>query len=267
MHRLFSLLALVIIVLWACSKVPITGRRQLNLVPESMLVSLSLDEYQKIQKQYPPEVGTPRAKMVERVGKKMAKATEEFLRQNGMEKRIKDFQWEFKLLKADDVVNAFCLPGGKIAFFTGIMPIAKNEAGVAVVMGHEIAHAIARHGNERLSQALLAQMGGVALDVALQEKPEETRQLFLAAYGVGVQVGVLLPYSRKQELEADRIGLILMAIAGYNPQEAIKFWERMEKMSGGASVPEFLSTHPSHKRRIEQLKKLLPEAMKYYKQK
>ncbi|NPA34858.1 MAG: M48 family metallopeptidase [Chlorobi bacterium] len=267
MLRLFSLVGVITIFAWACSKVPITGRKQLNLVPESMLIALSFDEYQKIQQTYPPEVGTPRAKMVERVGWKMAKATEEFLRQNGMENRIKEFQWEFKLLKADSIVNAFCLPGGKIAFFTGIMPIAQNEAGVAVIMGHEIAHAIARHGNERLSQALLAQMGGIALDVALKEKPEETRQLFLAAYGVGVQVGVLLPYSRKQELEADRIGLILMAIAGYNPEEAIKFWERMEKMAGGASVPEFLSTHPSHKRRIEQLKKLLPEAMKYYNQK
>ncbi len=267
MLRLFSLVGIITLFLWACSKVPITGRKQLNLLPESMLVALSFDEYNKIQKQYPPEVGTPRAKMVERVGWKMAKATEQFLKENGLENRIKDFQWEFKLLKADDVVNAFCLPGGKIAFFTGIMPIAKTEAGVAVIMGHEIAHAIARHGNERFSQALIAQMGGVALDVALKEKPEETRQLFLAAYGVGVQVGVLLPYSRKQELEADRIGLILMAIAGYNPEEAIKFWERMAKMSGGASVPEFLSTHPSHNRRIDQLKKLLPEAMKYYKQK
>jgi predicted Zn-dependent protease len=156
------------------------------------------------------------------------------------------------------------MPGGKVVVYTGILPITKNESGLATVMGHEIAHAIARHGNERMSQALATQLGGMALSVALSSEPQQTRQLFMQAYGLGAQVGVLLPYSRLQESEADEIGLIFMAKAGYDPRKAVDFWQRMEKQSGGGAPPEFLSTHPSPKSRIEDIKEHLPEAMKYY---
>ncbi len=156
------------------------------------------------------------------------------------------------------------MPGGKVAFYTGILPVCKDETGIAVVMGHEIAHAIARHGNERMSQGLLLQLGGVALDVATTTKPEETRQLFQLAYGIGANVGVMLPYSRKHESEADRMGLIFMAMAGYDPNQAPLFWERMSKL-GGNKPPMLLSTHPSDEKRIADLKKYMPEALQYYK--
>jgi predicted Zn-dependent protease len=180
-----------------------------------------------------------------------------------MEKRIKGFEWEFNLVD-DKAVNAWAMPGGKIVVYKGILPITKNDTGMAVVMGHEIAHIVAKHGNERMSQQLVVQMGGMALDVAMKEKPEQTRAIFQQAYGVTTQVGVMLPYSRKHEYEADKLGLVFMAMAGYNPESAIKFWEKM-MAQGGAKPPEFLSTHPSDENRIAELKKYLPEAMKYYK--
>ena len=182
-----------------------------------------------------------------------------------MESEIKNYRWEFNLIENDKMVNAFCMPGGKVGVYTGILPITQNETGLAVVMGHEIAHAIAKHGNERVSQGLLAQLGGVALSTALSKNPGTTNQIFMAAYGVGANVGVLLPYSRLHESEADRIGLILMAKAGYDPREAVPFWQRMNE-KGGPRPPEFLSTHPAPESRIKQIQDLIPEAMKYYKE-
>lgn len=178
-----------------------------------------------------------------------------------MADRISTFQWEFNLVK-DATPNAWCMPGGKVVFYEGIMPVCMNEHGVAVVMGHEIAHAVARHGNERMSQGLITQLGGMALDVAIKEQPQQTQFIFLAAYGLGAQVGVMLPFSRKHEYEADRLGLIFLTMAGYNPEEAVKFWQRMSKM-GSSNVPEYLSTHPISDKRVEALKKIIPEMEQY----
>ncbi len=179
-----------------------------------------------------------------------------------MHGRIDGFQWEFNLVD-DDVPNAWCMPGGKVVVYTGLLPLTQNETGLAVVMGHEIAHAVARHGNERMSQELALQLGGVALSVAIEKKPEETKQLFYSAYGIGSELGIVLPYSRLHETEADKLGLIFMAMAGYNPEEAIPFWTRMSQ-SGGQKPPEILSTHPADETRIRNLKEFMPEAMKYY---
>lgn len=203
--------------------------------------------------------------MVKEVGNQISRAVEESMKENGKKSLLQGYAWEFNLIK-DEPANAFAIPGGKVVIFTGILSVTQNETGLATVMGHEIAHAIARHGNERMSQGLVAQMGGMALSVALSSKSQETQQLFMTAYGMGAQVGVLLPYSRLQESEADEIGLVFMAKAGYDPRKAIDFWQRMAEKSDGGTPPEFLSTHPSHKSRIEEIKKHLPMAMRYYRQ-
>jgi len=248
-----------------CTRVPFTGRKQLKLLPSGMLVSMGADNYRQFLATHQVVRGTPDADMIQRVGKRISESTMRLLNQIGQKKLAQEFKWEFNLIR-DNVANAWCMPGGKVVFYTGILPITQDENGVAVVMGHEIAHAVARHGNERMSQALAQVVGLVALDVALREKPEETRNLFLAAYGVGTTVGIMLPFSRKHESEGDEIGLYLMAAAGYDPREAPKFWERMKRMSSG-SVPEFLSTHPSHQTRINDLnQKYMPRALKYYAQ-
>jgi len=202
--------------------------------------------------------------MVKNVGVKIQKAVEAYMAQNNWSDHLDGYQWEFNLID-EDIVNAWCMPGGKVAFYTGIMPICQDETGVAVVMGHEVAHAVANHGAERMSQGLMQQMGGVALDVALHDQPGETRQMFGMAYGLASNYGAMLPFSRLHESEADKMGLIFMAMAGYDPREAPKFWERMAAESGGGAPPEFMSTHPSHDTRIKDLNDQIPEAMKYYK--
>ena len=252
----------LILFLAACSTVPLTGRKQLNLIPDNELLSMSITNYKQFLSEHKLSTNVKNTQMVKRVGGRIADAVMKFMKEKGMEHRVKDYQWEFNLV-VDDVPNAWCMPGGKVVVYTGILPYTKNETGLAVVMGHEIAHAVARHGNERMSQELAVQLGGIALSTALQEKPDETRNLFLAAYGVGTQVGVLLPYSRRQETEADELGLIFMAMAGYNPEEAIPFWERMSQI-GGQKPPELLSTHPADETRIKNLKAFMPEALKYY---
>lgn len=206
---------------------------------------------------------TKEAARVHKVGRGIRDAVERYYAQHNMSDQLKGYAWEFNLVESKEV-NAWCMPGGKVVVYTGILPIAGDEAGLAVVMGHEIAHAVARHGNERMSQALLTELGGVALSTALESYPEQTKALWMAAFGVGAQVGVLLPYSRLQENEADRLGLIFMAMAGYDPNEAPRFWNRMAAEKGGAAPPEFLSTHPSDKTRIEKIKQEIAEAMKYY---
>jgi predicted Zn-dependent protease len=202
--------------------------------------------------------------MVKRVGQRIVKAVETYYAQNGISEKLNGYKWEYNLVE-DKAINAWCMPGGKIVVYTGLLPVSQNEAALAVVIGHEVSHALLQHGNQRMSQGLLQQLGGVALSVAVANKPAETQNLFMTAYGAGTTVGVMLPFSRNQELEADHFGLIWTAMAGYNPQEAIALWERMENASQGQSPPEFLSTHPSEGRRRDQLQKFMPEAMKYYK--
>lgn len=203
---------------------------------------------------------------VERAGENIRAAVEQYLRESGEEERLENFDWEFSLVESDQK-NAFAMPGGKVVIYEGIAQLVDgDEAKLATVMSHEIAHVIAEHGNERMSQQLVTQLGGAALGTALNEQSEMTQQLFMAAYGVGTQVGVLLPYSRKQESEADKLGLIFMAMAGYNPENAIEFWNKMSEQSAEGSPPEFLSTHPGHETRIKDIQRFMPEAMKVYRQ-
>jgi predicted Zn-dependent protease len=203
------------------------------------------------------------AEMVRRVGTRLTNAITKYYTGKGLAKELEGFQWEYNLVDSKEV-NAWCMPGGKIVVYSGLLPVTQNEAALAVVLGHEITHAIARHGNERMSQAMLAQGIGVAGGI-LTSGNDKVNSIFNSIYGPGAQLGVLLPNSRKQELEADRYGLIFTAMSGYNPQEAIPLWERMKKMSEGQRPPEFLSTHPAEDTRIEKLKALMPEALKYYK--
>lgn len=246
----------------SCSTVPLIGRKQVSLFPESEMVAMSLTNYSQFLNENKISTNREQSDMVKRVGARMSVAVEKYLKDNGFQDRIADFKWEFNLVQ-NDTPNAWCMPGGKVVFYTGIMPLAKNDAGVAVVMGHEIGHAVARHGNERMSQQMLVQFGGIALSEAIKTKPEQTQAIFQTAYGLGAQLGVMLPYSRQHEYEGDKLGLIFMAIAGYDPKEAIGFWERMAANSSG-KTPEFLSTHPVEQNRIEAIKQFLPEAMKYY---
>ncbi len=250
----------------ACSKNSVTGRSQLKLLPESQLQSMAVTEYQQFlsTNKVVSTSASKDAEMVARVGRRITKAVTDYYASKGISNELEGYQWEYKLVDAKDA-NAWCMPGGKIVVYTGLLPITQNEAALASVMGHEVSHAIFNHGNERMSQSMGAEAVGAGLQVALANKPAATQNLFLTAFGVGSQVGLLLPFSRKHELEADRYGLIWMAMAGYNPQEAINLWQRMEKASSGQKPPEFLSTHPSEGSRIAQLQQYLPEAMKYYK--
>lgn len=261
-----AILVFLVAYMAGCSTVPITGRKQLDLVPNSQLLTLSFDSYKQVLKENKLSTNQTETNMVKNVGVRIKGAVEAFMKEQKLESELKNFAWEFNLLESP-TVNAFCMPGGKVAFYSGIMPICKDETGVAVVMGHEVAHAIANHGGERMSQGLMQQFGGVAVAVALSEKPQETQQLAMAAYGVGSTVLGILPYSRLHESEADKMGLVFMAMAGYNPQEAPAFWERMAAQSKGGTPPQFLSTHPAHQTRINDLKNYMPKAMKYYNKK
>ncbi|OGU52855.1 MAG: peptidase M48 [Ignavibacteria bacterium GWC2_36_12] len=247
----------------SCSTVPLTGRSQLNLIPANEMLSLSYQQYDEFLNENKVSKDAKNTAMVKRVGTNIQHAVEEYLAQNNLSNRLEGYKWEFNLVE-DEQVNAWCMPGGKVVVYTGILPVTKNEIGLAVVLGHEIAHAIAEHGNERMSQGLIQQLGGAALSVALRDKPQLTQDLFLTAYGVGSTVGILA-YSRTQESEADHLGLIFMAMAGYNPGEAVNFWQRMAEINKGQKPPEFLSTHPSDETRINDIKKWLPDALKYYK--
>jgi predicted Zn-dependent protease len=258
---LLSALAALLLVA-ACATVPITGRRQLAFIPASQINALSFQQYDQVLAQGQVSNDAQATAMVKRVGTRIQAAVEEYFRRQGMSSHLEGYQWEFNLLESEQA-NAWCMPGGKVAFYTGILPICQDETGVAVVMGHEVAHAIAEHGNERMSQGLVVQMGGAALSEALKSKPEETQALAMSAFALGAQYGAVLPFSRKHESEADRLGLIFMALAGYDPRAAPAFWERMAGQ-GGVGVPEFLSTHPSHETRIRELHERLPEALTYY---
>jgi len=261
----YVVLGLLTLMVWGCSKVPLTGRRQIKLLPESTLIQASSLSYQQVLDTANLVRTGAQAEMIKRVGSRISTAVEEYMETEGLEGRLKNFRWEFNLIQ-DDNVNAWCMSGGKVAFYTGILPICQDETGVAVVMGHEIAHAIARHGNERVSQSLALQglATGTDLLLLINEKPDAARQLVNMAYGVGGQLG-MLTYSRKHESEADEMGLIFMALAGYNPSEAPVFWDRMGKI-GGERPPLMLSTHPHPDKRHEDLRKQLPKAMVIYNQ-
>ena len=267
MTRIISFIFLLTAFAVSCSeKNALTGKKPFTLLPESELQSMATQQYQQfLSSNKVLATNTNRdAEMVRRVGQRITKAVEQHYASIGKSEDLAGFKWEYNLVD-DKTVNAWCMPGGKIVVYTGILPITQNEAALAAVMGHEVSHALLQHGNQRMSQGLLQQLGGVALSVAVANKPAETQNLFLGAYGAGTQIGVLLPFSRKHELQADQYGLIFTAMAGYNPQEAIGLWERMEKLSAGQKPPEFLSTHPAEGRRIDQLQKYMPEALKYYK--
>ncbi|QMU29727.1 M48 family metallopeptidase [Adhaeribacter radiodurans] len=246
-----------------CATVPITGRRQLSLVPSAEMQQMSYASYKQVLDTAKVVSNSQNTAMVKRVGQRIQKAVEQYMAQNNLSDQLAGYAWEFNLIE-DPQVNAWCMPGGKVAVYTGIIPIVRDETGLAVVMGHEIAHAIAKHGDERMSQGLLQQLGGATLQAAMGSNPSLTNNLFLTAYGAGSQLG-LLAYGRKQESEADELGLIFMAMAGYNPQQAVPFWERMAAGKGGQAPPEFLSTHPSDETRIADIQKHIPEALKYYK--
>lgn len=264
-YRIFAVVVLVCsVVIVDCSTVPVTGRRQLSLIPASQMLAMSNQEYDQFLKEHKVSTNQQQVALVRRVGTSIKGAVERYFNQQGMSQQLSGYEWEFNLVESKDA-NAWCMPGGKVVVYTGILPVTKDESGLAVVLGHEIAHAVAGHGSERMSQGLLAQLGGMALQEALSAKPEQTRQLWMNAFGVGVQYGGLLPYGRLQENEADRLGLIFMAMAGYNPQGAVTFWQRMEQQNQGGAPPELLSTHPSDETRIEKIREELPEAMRYYK--
>ena len=263
-RKLFGLF-LITTSLVACTSNPLTGKKQMTLLPESELQHMAGNEYRSFltKSKIVAPVQNKDAQLVKRVGDRVVDAVKKFYGQKGISDQLKGYSWEVNLVE-DKTVNAWCMPGGKIVVYTGLLSITQNEAALAVVMGHEVSHALLQHGNQRMSQGMLQQLGGIAIAVAVADKPKETQDIFLNAYGIGSQVGVMLPFSRKHELEADQYGLIFAAMAGYDPQESIPLWERMEKASAGNKPVEFMSTHPSEGRRIEQLKKYMPEALKYY---
>lgn len=258
------LIILALIVFESCYRVPITNRLQFRALPDQFMLSLSIIAYNEFIAKNPPlPEHHPDAARVKQIGSRMSKIVNHFLASKGYKKVRKRFQWSFEVVD-DPTVNAWCLPGGKIVFYKGILPICENDAGIATVIGHEMAHAIAQHGNERLTQQLMLHLGLTSLSIALKDKPEETKQIFLSVFGIGGALGILA-YSRKHEYEADKIGMVLMALAGYDPSEAIAFWERMQKNSKGNWIPEFLRTHPSDANRIKAMKEFLPKAKRYYK--
>ena len=262
--RWTGIFLIMLILVSACSTVPVTGRKQLRLIPSSTMLPMSFQQYDEFLKSHKISTNKEQVRLVKRVGNRIQKAVEEYFVERDMSYQLKDYAWEFNLVESSEV-NAWCMPGGKVVVYTGILPMTKDEAGLAVVMGHEIAHAIAAHGNERMSQGLAVQMGGMALSTALAEKPGKTRQLWMAAFGLGSQFGVMLPYSRLHESEADHLGLVFMAMAGYDPNHAIGFWQRMAQGKGGKAPPEFMSTHPASETRISKIRALIPEVMPYYK--
>ncbi|MEM6526224.1 MAG: M48 family metallopeptidase [Bacteroidota bacterium] len=263
MFKKVILLALIGIIAYSCATVPVTGRRQLNLVNNSEILPLSFEQYEQVLRESKLSDHKEWTTMVMRSGEKIKRAAEEHMKEIGAEDQLEGYDWTFSLLE-NETVNAWCMPGGKVAFYTGIMPICQTETGVAVVMGHEVAHAIANHSRERMSQGMITNGLGSALGTAMGSNPTLTQEIFMQSVGIGSQLG-MLKFSRTHESEADKIGLIFMALAGYDPREAPKFWQRMNDQAGGERPPEFLSTHPNPDTRIDDLNTAMPEALKYYK--
>lgn len=258
---LFAIIASTLV--YSCTKNAVTGKRSLTLLPESEMMAMSFTEYDKFLAEHPPLPATDdRVKMVQRCGIRIQKAVEKFYAEKGLSRQLNGFNWTFNVVD-ENTINAWCMPGGKVVVYTGLLPVTQDEQSLAVVMGHEIAHAVARHGNQRMSQGILVQTGGTVLSVALSQKPQATQQLFMQSFGVASTLGTL-KYSRSHESEADKMGLIFAAMGGYDPEVAVGFWERMSA-GGGQKPPELLSTHPSDETRIKDLKAFMPEAKKYYK--
>ncbi|WP_339864992.1 M48 family metallopeptidase [uncultured Algoriphagus sp.] len=251
------------LILYSCAKVPLTGRNQLSLVSNEEIQPMVDEQYDQVLKEDKVVTNTADGQKVLKVGKRMAQAVESYLTSQGYSELANSFDWEFNLLQSDQV-NAWCMPGGKVAFYTGIMPLTQTETGIAVVMGHEIAHAVASHSAERMSNGMVANLGVSVLSSAIGQNPSMTQAIFLQSVGIGGELG-MLSFSRKHELEADELGLTFMAIAGYDPREAPIFWERMLANENGQAPPEFLSTHPASQTRIDKLNKHMPEALKFYK--
>ena len=257
------IILLIPVLIGGCALNLATGRKQLSLIQESELQLMATNEYNTfLSENKPLSNNNANAAMVNRVGARIANAITKYYTSQDKSEILEGYKWEFNTINSDEV-NAWCMPGGKVVVYTGLLPVTQNETALAIVMGHEIAHAVANHGNERMSRAMVQQLGGAALEVALAQKPQQTKKIFMTSYGIASQVGAMLPWSRQQETEADQFGLIFAAMAGYNPREAIPFWQRMSS-AGGGKPPEFLSTHPSDNRRIKNLQKFMPEALKYY---
>ena len=263
MKKQIAVLTAFLLMLAGCGSVPVTGRKQILLVSDQEVLTSSLTQYKDYIKSAPKSGSATQSAMVTRVGRRIAAATEQYLKQNGLADEVKNFSWEFNLVK-DNQINAFCMPGGKIVVYEGLMKLVSSDDELAVVIGHEAAHAVAKHSNERMSQQILAQYGAQILNQSLSQKSAAMQTIAKQVYGVGAQYGVMLPFSRKHESEADYMGLIFMRMAGYNPDVAVKFWQ---KMSAGttAKVPELMSTHPSDSRRINDIQKALPEIKAKYK--
>ncbi|MBF0176228.1 MAG: M48 family metallopeptidase [Magnetococcales bacterium] len=252
------------LLLAGCATVPITGRNQMALIPAQQVLSLGSQSYDKMLKNEKVLQGTKEAAMVEQVGRRVEHAVERYFTQRGMSNRLAGYKWAFNLVESKDR-NAACYPGGKVVVFSGLLPTTRDEAGLAAVLGHEIAHAVANHGNERMSQELLVKMGSTVLASSLSSLSPGQSELFNSAFGLGAKYGALLPFSRLHEEEADRLGTIFMAMAGYDPREAIGLWERMNTAEGnGSKNMEWLSTHPLPTSRIQNLRRVIPEAMRYY---
>ncbi|HCY83350.1 MAG TPA: M48 family peptidase [Xanthomarina gelatinilytica] len=257
MKKIISVFVLLLVVM-ACSTNPFTGKQTMALVPNSQLFPTAFQQYNQVLSESKVVTGTAQSEMIKRVGQRISVAAERWLNANGYQGYLKDYKWEYNLID-DKTVNAWCMPGGKIVFYTGILPIAQSETGVAAIMGHEVAHALANHGQQRMSADYIQQGVALAGNIAIQN--DNDRAAFNQYYGIGSQVGVMLPFSRSHEAEADKIGLILMALAGYNPSEAAELWKRMEANSGGNAPPEILSTHPSNASRIQNIQSLVPMAV------
>lgn len=255
----FVLTIVVFLLVAACKTNPFTGQKTLNFYGNQQLFPMAFAQYDQFLTENKVVTGTDEANMIKNVGQRIAKASETWLNANGYPGYLKDYQWEYNLVD-DETVNAWCMPGGKIVFYTGILPICQGETGIAVVMGHEVAHALADHGAQRMSAGTLQQLGAVGVAVATSGKSAEAQNAWMQAYGMGSQFGGMLPFSRSHETEADRIGLQIMAIAGYNPDEAAELWKRMKAKSGGQAPPEFMSTHPSNDTRIRHLTDWAPLA-------
>ncbi|KAA9038593.1 M48 family metallopeptidase [Ginsengibacter hankyongi] len=264
MKNIFLLLVISSIFITACTTNAITGRSQLSLVSEESLQKEAVTQYNSILSKNTVVSNTTNkdAEMVKRVGKRIAAAITKYYSDKGLSKELAGYNWEFNLIDSKEV-NAWCMPGGKVAVYTGLLPVTQNEAALAIVLGHEITHAVAHHGQERMSQALVAQGIGLTGDIFTSGNGQ-ANNIFKSIYAPGAQVAVLLPNSRKQEYEADHYGLIFAAMAGYNPREAVPFWTRMASLNSGSKTPEILSDHPLDAKRIEKIKTYMPEALKYY---
>ena len=264
MKKILSIL-IVALFLVSCSTVPITGRKRVNVVSDAEILPASFAQYEGFLKENKVSTNKKMTNEVQTVGMNISKAVDQFMRANGMVSEANSYRWEFNLID-DPTVNAWCMPGGKVVFYTGILPICKNTDGIAAVMGHEVAHAFAKHGQERMTTSYGQQLGGVAVAVGtgVSGQSEESQILWNTIYGVGSQVG-MLAYSRTHETEADKLGMVFMIMAGYNPEEAVQVWVRMGEKAGGNAPPEFLSTHPSNETRIANLKAFMPTAIEYAK--